>query len=444
MLLVGNMMILSLRLKNWGKSLLIGGNAMDEKQVAKEIRTAIKQGDADKVMSLIGSDKARLQMMTVFGTWLHVAASLGKLEIVKRLVELGADVNARGGIAGGTPLHEAASDGHLDIVRYLLSQRAEMDVSEPERNPLFGAIHGGHTVIAKLLIDSGIDTHVKYSGERMKDMDALAFAREWGREEIIALLISSESGPEAAPPAGLGRDKAGTLPEGNSRFSERQATRVDFDVLRQMIRTAARRAFEDVRLAHPDEHFYAFALYTTDDIAGVNPAANTEEGYARKRARYAAEWGWPEMALIGDFRWAPYSWKYECYGATHFREVGALINGNHNPERYDRSDPLGFVNFKAGVFASMVLALADLESEGYFGVGQARQALTVFCSVADSGCAPWLEADSARRLNPPGVFETFAAERIAYISDGPDDIPPATDSLNSAYLSHLRRGGCGA
>ncbi len=63
-----------------------------------------------------------------------------------------------------------------------------MDVSEPERNPLFGAIYGGHTDVAKFLINSGIDTQVKYTGPNMKNMDALAFVNEWGRTEIADLL----------------------------------------------------------------------------------------------------------------------------------------------------------------------------------------------------------------------------------------------------------------
>jgi ankyrin repeat protein len=167
---------------------------MDDKQIAKEIRVAIKQGDIEKVVTLVGADKARLEMMTPFGTWLHVAASHGKLEIVKRLVALGANVNATGGIAGGSPINEAASEGHLEVVKHLLSCGATMDVSEPERNPLFSAIYGGHPAIVKLLIENGIDTSVKYSGKWMSNMDALAFAKERGQLQIANMLDSSGKG----------------------------------------------------------------------------------------------------------------------------------------------------------------------------------------------------------------------------------------------------------
>lgn len=127
-------------------------------------------------------------MKTVFGTWLHVAATAGQLEIVNLLVGLGIDVNVRGGIADCGAIKSASSAGHIEVVRYLLSAGAEMDVSDPTRNPLFGAIYGGHIDVAKLLIESGIDTQIKYTGDRMKNMDALGFAREQGQNEIADLL----------------------------------------------------------------------------------------------------------------------------------------------------------------------------------------------------------------------------------------------------------------
>lgn len=79
----------------------------------------------------------------------------------------------------------------MAIVKRLLELGAVLDTTEPDRNPLFGAIYGGHTQVAKLLIDSGIDTSVRYSGANMKHMDALAFAKEWGRSDIVELLEST-------------------------------------------------------------------------------------------------------------------------------------------------------------------------------------------------------------------------------------------------------------
>lgn len=159
-------------------------------QIQKEIRSAIKESNIKKVVELINSDAERLHIMTPFGTWLHVAASKGELDIVKKLIELGAKINMTGGVYGGTALNEAASAGHIEIVRYLLSECADIDVTEPERNPLFGAISNGHANIARLLIESGIDTTVEYSGNSMSKMNAFTFAKEQGEDNIAKLLLN--------------------------------------------------------------------------------------------------------------------------------------------------------------------------------------------------------------------------------------------------------------
>ena len=162
---------------------------MDNDQIAEEITTAIKNNDVGRVEKLIGSDAELLNMMTPLGTWLHIAASQGNLEIVKQLVALGADINVRGGTLNAGAMLEAAGEGHVKVVKYLLSGGAEMDVSQPERNPLFAAIYGWHVEIAKLLIENGIDTQIEYTVKYFgKDVDALKFAIKQGQKKIAGLL----------------------------------------------------------------------------------------------------------------------------------------------------------------------------------------------------------------------------------------------------------------
>lgn len=161
---------------------------MDERTRNRQLRNAIEAGDLEGLKTLINSNKTSLEQMTPFGTWLHVAASEGHVAVAKYLVEQGIDPNARGGTFNSNALKLAASAGHIDVVEYLLSIGSELDVSEPERNPLFAAIYGGHRAVAALLLEAGIDAHVKYSGENMHDMDALDFACERGQTEIAELI----------------------------------------------------------------------------------------------------------------------------------------------------------------------------------------------------------------------------------------------------------------
>jgi ankyrin repeat protein len=163
---------------------------MTKKTFVKEMLDTIRQGDLERVASLLDANRERLHEMTVFGTWLHFAADEGKLEIVKYLISQGLDVNARSETVSSsyTPINAAASEGHAEVVRYLLSQGAALNTHEPDENPLFAAITGGNPEVIKLLLESGIDATVKYNGKNMKNMDALAFACEYGKTEIANIL----------------------------------------------------------------------------------------------------------------------------------------------------------------------------------------------------------------------------------------------------------------
>ena len=55
----------------------------------------------------------------------------------------------------------------------------------------------------------------------------------------------------------------------------------------------------------------------------------------------------------------------------------------------------------------MTQALGDLDAAGFFGTGEKREAVALFCSISDSDDAERLENESAERLNPPTVYEKF-------------------------------------
>ncbi|MED1436644.1 ankyrin repeat domain-containing protein [Bacillus mycoides] len=161
---------------------------MDKKILNKAIRNAIKIGDINEVKQLIGNDKEILNTMTTFGTWLHVAAKKGHLEMIEYLINKGIDIDARGGTFDASSLNLAAGAGHLEMVKYLIEAGAELDVSLAKRNPLFGAIYGGHKEVAEFLVEKGIDISIRYTGKNIKNMDAYEYAREFGQTEIAEYL----------------------------------------------------------------------------------------------------------------------------------------------------------------------------------------------------------------------------------------------------------------
>ncbi|WP_280170043.1 ankyrin repeat domain-containing protein [Priestia megaterium] len=161
---------------------------MDNKERAVKTYDLIKNGDTEQAKEILITDKRLLEFITPFGTWLHVAARAGSLDMVKFLVEYGMDINTNEGVPKSAPIAHAASVGEFSIVQYLYDRGAILDVSDSSRNPLFSAIYGGHKEIVEYLVNQGIDISVQYTGENIEDMDAYRYAKEFGQTEIADYL----------------------------------------------------------------------------------------------------------------------------------------------------------------------------------------------------------------------------------------------------------------
>lgn len=161
---------------------------MENIELKKEIRSAIKKGDTFKVIELIESNHNLVYEMTAFGTWLHVASDRGNMELVKYFISKGIDINTKGGTFEANALTAAASSGQIEIVKYLLDNGIEMDVSSAVTNPLFSAIYGGYIDIVKELVARGIDISIKYKTEMLGCLDAYEYASQYGQTEIANYL----------------------------------------------------------------------------------------------------------------------------------------------------------------------------------------------------------------------------------------------------------------
>lgn len=130
---------------------------------------------------------------------ISTAAQLGDLERVRTLLderpELANRIPTSSGYYNGAPLRCAAAGGHLDVVKLLLERGADPNLPEcvaPRGAALYEAIAGKHWELVKLLIAHGADATgaVESSGNcywRAKNM-------EHAPEEILRLLASKGGG----------------------------------------------------------------------------------------------------------------------------------------------------------------------------------------------------------------------------------------------------------
>lgn len=88
---------------------------------------ATRDGDIPLVKRLIANGCSLDAVDSNRRTALHVACSLGRLEIARILVEGGANVDAAS-IQGQTPLHEACVNGRYDVLQELISEVVDLDM----------------------------------------------------------------------------------------------------------------------------------------------------------------------------------------------------------------------------------------------------------------------------------------------------------------------------
>ncbi|MRD49763.1 hypothetical protein GHT07_21045 [Caenimonas koreensis DSM 17982] len=114
---------------------------------------------------------------------LMIAALRGHIEVARRLIALGADVNK----PGWTPLHYAATSGHVPLIDLMLEHHAYIDAESPNgTTPLMMAAQYGSTEAVKFLLDAGADPTVK----NQLGMTAVDFAQRASRPDAIALITA--------------------------------------------------------------------------------------------------------------------------------------------------------------------------------------------------------------------------------------------------------------
>ena len=134
-----------------------------------------------------GIKRRVLWMRHLDGSPLHAAASEGRADEVRLLVNAGTDVNATEK-NGSTALHAAASSGHRDVVRVLLDAGADLGAGG-DWTPLHDAVSGGHRGVARLLLDAG--ANVNAGAGAGHGWTPLHVAVEKRRRDVARLLLDA-------------------------------------------------------------------------------------------------------------------------------------------------------------------------------------------------------------------------------------------------------------
>jgi len=138
-------------------------------------------------------------------TGLYIASSSGYPEIVRTLIDRGANLNAvcndwdeRYGVEW-TPLHVASFKGRLEIARMLLEYGADVDYQDSDyRSPLHIASRWPYDDVVRLLLDHGADPSIlDWSGETALDVAAFR-----GNLQVVKTLLGHGPNPLARDDTG--------------------------------------------------------------------------------------------------------------------------------------------------------------------------------------------------------------------------------------------------
>jgi len=97
----------------------------DDEQVV--FTEALRDGNVKVVKQFLAANAG---VNDLYFAWsaLQIAANKGQLEVVKVLIDKGADINYQHPISRNTALHLAALSNHPEVVKYLISKGADVNI----------------------------------------------------------------------------------------------------------------------------------------------------------------------------------------------------------------------------------------------------------------------------------------------------------------------------
>jgi len=154
---------------------------------------AIESGNIERISEFMAREDFNINAaLARGGTALMHAAWNGNIDVVRLLLDSGADIEMMGGNFNDPALVKAAKKDHIDVVRLLLDRGANIEATHPFHDyecggtALMAAADKGYEDMVKLLLVKGADIN---RGHGL--FTPLSLAARSGRTDMVKLLLDS-------------------------------------------------------------------------------------------------------------------------------------------------------------------------------------------------------------------------------------------------------------
>jgi len=161
------------------------------------------------------------------------------------------------------------------------------------------------------------------------------------------------------------------------------------DNLKNELKKAVSQHYRTLMERYPEEDFYGYSLYTSDDVSSIGPVSNRVSSL---------------KTVISDpmyvyYRYSPDEW-------SDWDDLGLFDQVNRMIKAYCEEMDDDFGKFREDVLRQALQTLIELEVEGLFGVKDDQRFLILWLS----GSADPIMDAAARALNTQKAYEKFASE----------------------------------
>lgn len=160
------------------------------------------------------------------------------------------------------------------------------------------------------------------------------------------------------------------------------------DLIKTELKKSVYQHYKSICSKYPEEHFYAYCLYTDDDVTSIGPVSNK-----------TSEINNNDIEHLNYYKYCPEEWSdWDDYGL--FDHVNTLIK-NYYKEMEDN-----FEEYRESILKEALQILKEIDNEGLFGVKSDERFLVLWISDSNDKYI-FL---SAKELNTQKVCDEFNSE----------------------------------